>query len=274
MSGGSLFCCPLCKEPLLREQRQARCANGHSFDIARQGYLHLLPANQMHSKMPGDSKEMVEGCRSFLEAGFYEPFQNKLVELAGEHTATCAQPKILDAGCGEGYYTGAVKAGLSEALVCGFDISKLAVKAAAGKYKQVEFAVGSSFAIPVEDGSQDLLLDVFSPLAPQEFYRVLAPGGILILAVPTPRHLYGMKEILYEQPYENQRRDTEYPGFAFLERHTVEGEITVPDEATAMALFTMTPYYWKTSVEGGARLKSQGAFSTEIGFDFLVYEKK
>ena len=67
-----LFCCPLCGGALAREEHRAVCSQGHSFDIARQGYVHLLPVNKMHSKLPGDSREMVESRRRFLEAGYYE----------------------------------------------------------------------------------------------------------------------------------------------------------------------------------------------------------
>ena len=69
------FCCPLCGGPLARQEHRAVCPQGHSFDVARQGYVHLLPVNKMHAKLPGDSREMVESRRRFLEAGYYESFR-------------------------------------------------------------------------------------------------------------------------------------------------------------------------------------------------------
>lgn len=270
------FCCPICGGELTCGERNAVCPQGHSFDRARQGYFHLLPVQKMHAKIPGDSPEMVSSRRRFLERGYYQPFQSELCKLVRERLENIPPEKavILDAGCGEGYYTGALGRVLPQAAVYGFDISRAAVKAAAGKYKGISFAVASSFSIPVPDEFCHLLIDVFSPLAQTEFARVLRPGGDFIYAVPGQRHLMGLKEILYEQPYENPRQETEYPGFSFIARHEVKREIWIPDAETALDLFAMTPYYWKTGVEGGRRLGETKGFSTEISFDFLVYRKE
>lgn len=269
-----VFCCPVCGGGLECRDHAAVCGNGHSFDLARQGYLHLLPPNRMHSKLPGDSREMVEGRRRFLEAGYYAPFREELCRLVRELLPRKKGAAVCDAGCGEGYYTGAVQQAVPEARVCGFDISKLAVKAAAGKYKQVQFAVASCFSIPLSDASCGVLTNVFAPIAEEEFARVAQPGGYFLYAVPGARHLYGMKEILYEEPYENECRDTEYEGFRFVSRHPVRDVIWVPDAETAEDLFAMTPYYWKTGVDGGRRLRETKGFSTEIAFDFLIYKRE
>lgn len=274
-----IFRCPLCGGSLTREEHRAVCPSGHSFDVARQGYVHLLPVNKMHSKVPGDSREMVEGRRRFLEGGYYAPFREELCRLVKQCADALGAPQgeglaLCDAGCGEGYYTAGMEQALPKAVLCGFDISKLAVKAAAGKYKGIQWAVASSFAIPLASESVHLLTDVFSPLAVEEFARVVKPGGYFLYAVPGERHLFGLKEILYQDPYENPHRETEYPGFQFVERTAVRGEIFVPDAETAMDLFSMTPYYWKTGVEGTKRLEETKGFSTEIEFDFLVYQKQ
>lgn len=267
----SLFRCPLCERPLRREEGAYRCPSGHSFDLAREGYTHLLPANRKHSAAPGDDREMAAARRDFLSCGYYSPLLNT---LCSEIVPRCGEfPALLDSGCGEGYYTAGLGKALPRARVCGFDISKLAVKAAAGKHKGIPFAVASSFAIPLGTGSVHLLTDVFSPLAQAEFARVVKPGGFFLYAVPGERHLYGLKEILYEAPYENPHRETAYAGFRFVRREQVRDEISLPDGEAAMDLFAMTPYYWKTGVEGVKRLQEAGAFQTEIAFDFLVYER-
>lgn len=158
--------------------------------------------------------------------------------------------------------------------VSGVDISKFAVKAAAGKYKGIDFAVASLFHLPCAENSADVLTDVFAPIVPEEFFRVLKPGGVMILAVPGARHLYGMKEVLYKKPYENEEHDTAYDGFEYLGRACVQKFITVNGKENIEALFSMTPYYWKTDVEGGERLRALDVLRTEIKFDFLVYRKK
>lgn len=135
---------------------------------------------------------MVQARRRFLQTGGYAPFAEKLRQLVTDALRGKENPLLLDVGCGEGYYTGFLYDGLQKeeipARVAGFDISKEAVRLAAGRYKGIAFAVASSFAIPVADGACDCVTEVFSPLVPEEFRRVIKPGGTLILVVPGHRH--------------------------------------------------------------------------------------
>ncbi len=272
----SLFACPVCGRPLARSEKVYACAAGHSYDIASEGYVYLLPPNKKHSRAPGDDRRMVAARRRFLEAGYYRVFSDALNRLAEKYlpAGPCA---VLDAGCGEGYYTGRLRDFLAargrSAELYGFDISKSAVRAAAKRHPGISFAVASAFGIPFLSGAADLALNVFAPIVPAELNRVLKPGGALVLAVPGPRHLYGLKEILYDAPYENVRKDIPYPGFRFLGRLPVEGELATADRAAMRDLFAMTPYCWKTPREGEKRLEGTGFLRTEIQFDFLVYRK-
>lgn len=272
----TIFTCPVCHETLRRQEKSCLCPNGHSYDIAAEGYVHLLPPNKMHSKVPGDSKQMVAARRAFLEGGWYEPFSDQLNRLVLE-CAPSPAPVLLDAGCGEGYYTGRLREALASnglaPQLFGFDISKFAVKAAAKKHREISFAVASMFEIPVQSGAADCVFNVFAPIVEDELCRVLRPGGTLILAVPGERHLFGLKEILYENPYENEHRETEYRGFRFQKRVAVPLSLSLHDNDSIMNLFAMTPYYWKTPVEGCERLKNTTALCTEIEFDFLIYQK-
>ena len=160
-----------------------------------------------------------------------------------------------------------------QAEFAGFDISKFAVKAAAKKYRDIQFAVGSIFDSPIESNSADCLLNIFAPIVPEEFQRIVKRGGVMILAVPGARHLFGLKEILYEHPYENEEKDTCYDGFAFQKRVTVKDEIYITQHDIIADLFAMTPYYWKTTIQGSERLKHTETLKTEIHFDFLVYQR-
>ena len=105
--------CPLCGNPLTRQERAWVCENRHSFDIARQGYVNLLPVQQKRSLQPGDTKEQVASRRAFLDGGFYAPIREELCRIAKDHG--CAGP-ILDIGCGEGYYSAHLAKELSVAL--------------------------------------------------------------------------------------------------------------------------------------------------------------
>ena len=110
------------------------------------------------------------------------------------------------------------------------------------------------------------------PMAEAEFARMLRPGGHLVYAVPTARHLFGLKEILYDCPYENEVRQTEYDGFAFVKAVESTAVITLEGQSV-QDLFAMTPYYWNTPADGAARLAECERLTTEIGFRFLVYQK-
>ena len=269
--------CPVCGGALALFGRTLRCARGHCFDLAREGYVNLLPIRKKHAADPGDGKEMVAARRAFLQAGHYDRFRQALAELCTELAPPGAH--IVDAGCGEGSYDQTVLAALTAAgrdpQLIGFDLAKPAVRLAARLVPGAMFAVGGSFCAPVRDGWADLLLNIFSPFAAAEFARMLRPGGVLIYAVPTPRHLFVLKQVLYDAPYENPVQSTAYPGFAPLpdRERTVTGTLTL-DAAAAGQLFAMTPYAFKTPAEGVRRLAGLPSLTTEIGFRFLVYRRQ
>lgn len=274
----SFFRCPICKSPLKDIGVALKCGDGHSFDKAAQGYIHLLPPNKMHTKLPGDNREMVAARRRFLEAGFYQPFQAQICALILNELRGSTSPLLIDAGCGEGYYTDAVRATLESIcqspIVCGFDISKLAIKAAASRSRALQLAVASCFEMPVQDACADVLLNVFAPIVPTEFARVLKPGGIMLLAVASERHLLGLKQLLYENAYLNTYQETIYPGFVFESRIPVRTHAVLTDNNLITDLFAMTPYYWKTPIEGSQRLQKTSRLETELGFDLLIYRRQ
>ena len=270
--------CPLCGEPLTGDTA-LKCGRNHSFDRAKEGYWHLLPVQSMRTKAPGDSKEMVAARRAFLNAGYYGIFGRALGELClayGASAGADAPLHLLDAGCGEGWYDRCIAQAFAQAgrsvQLAGFDIAKPAVRLAAKALPAAKYAVASSFAQPVRTGWADLLLNIFSPMAEAEFARMLRPGGHLVYAVPTARHLFDLKEILYDCPYENEVRQTEYDGFAFVKAVESTAVITLEGQSV-QDLFAMTPYYWNTPADGAARLAECERLTTEIGFRFLVYQK-
>ena len=213
MNGPSLFRCPLCGSPLTQEERGCICPARHSFDRAAAGYVHLLPPNRMHSKAPGDDREMVAARAAFLERGYYAPLRQALEELA------------------------------------------------------------SAYRLPLADASADLLTNVFSPLSAEEFARVLRPGGTFLYVVPSARHLWEMKQVLYSQPYENPVKETPYTGFSYQRIVPVRYEITLDCPEDIRALFQMTPYCWKTPREGVEALSALKRLTTQVGFDLHVFRR-
>ncbi len=271
-----MYLCPICSSKLNIDGKAYACENNHSFDIARQGYVNLLPVNKKHSDTPGDSKEMVLARRTFLESGSYDCFSNKLNELVVDFSVDSQNLTILDCGCGEGYYDGKLMANLEKLKInytlFGLDISKEAVRFASGKYKNATFFVGSCFELPIENDSVDILINVFAPMVESEFQKVLKKGGHLIYAVPGKNHLMGLKNLLYDNVYENEEKHTEYDGFEFVNRYSVKDKITLNGEM-GVNLFKMTPYYFKTERFAQEKILDAGGFTTEIHFDFLVYKK-
>lgn len=270
----SLFTCPICAAPLTREGRTYRCPNGHSYDVAREGYVHLLPANKKRSANPGDDKEMAAARTRFLDGGWYAPLREALCRLALANTGNA--PAILDAGCGEGYYTNGIfdafqNAGRSFSLA-GVDLSKAALKKAARRTPGAEFAVASVYHLPVADRSADLLVDCFAPLALAEYRRVLRPGGAFLYVVPAARHLMEMKAVLYDQPYENPEEAVAYDGFDYVDIVPVETVMALDHEAL-MDLFRMTPYTWKTPREGVERLEGLDRLDVTASFRIHVFRK-
>ena len=271
----SLFCCPLCAAPLERGQSAYTCPNGHCFDIAREGYVHLLPANRKHSKAPGDDKGMVAARNRFLDKGYYAPLRQALCRLALERVGPGAA--LLDSGCGEGYYTaglwGVLGVAGREPRLAGIDLSKPSVRLAARRIPHGEFAVASAYHLPVADGSIDLLLNCFSPLALEEFRRVLRPGGWFFYVVPAADHLWQLKQVLYDTPYPNQEQEIPYEGFSYEDVVPVEHWMEVPG-ADLADLFQMTPYYWKTPREGAQRLAGLDGLRVKAAFRIHVFRRE
>ena len=269
----SLLRCPLCAGPLERREGSYRCPAGHSFDVAKEGYVHLLPPNRKHSALPGDDREMVLARRAFLSKGYYQPLLNTVCNqfLALPEKA----PVILDAGCGEGWYTRALGSVIARkgGRTAGVDLSKPAVKKAARRCPDGEFAVASVYHLPAADGCTDVLVDCFAPLAAAEYARVLRPGGTFLYVVPGPRHLWELKEILYETPYENEERREEYPGFRYVDVVPVEFRFTLPDRENIRDLLGMTPYFWRTPPNRAARLESLERLEVTGQFRIHVMER-
>lgn len=270
-----MFTCPVCHNILKKSEHSLQCKNGHSFDLAAQGYVHLLSSNKMHSKSPGDNAEMVNGRTKFLNSGNYQTLSDELNKTIASLSKN--QPRILDAGCGEGYYAERLYKSLCEngkkpKFAC-VDISKRAVRHAARRLPNGQFAVASLFDLPLADKSVDVCYNVFSPICASEFARVLAHNGHFVAVYPAARHLFGLKEILYENPYENDEKTFELDGFEIEKRQRVSYEFSLASNDLIESLFMMTPYYYKTPIEGSRRLSTCKNLTTEADFWIITYRR-
>lgn len=271
------FICPTCGKPLQKQGGSCRCENGHCVDYAKSGYLNLLMANQKHSQQPGDNKLMVEARRRFLEKGYYEPLLREVCRMA-ESFLPSEKSRILDAGCGEGYYTDGIFRYLEEQggapNILGVDISKTAVDKAAKRNRGISFAVASVFRLPVADASCGMVLNLFAPYYQPEIERVLAPQGVMLLVIPGEGHLWELKEFVYQEAYKNEVKAFALENFFLEERRTVRELLSLKTREDIDDLFKMTPYYYKTGREEYERLHSLDAFQTLAHFELLAYRKK
>ena len=243
--------CPICAAPLRQTDKTFRCEAGHSFDMARQGYVNLLPVQNKRSLNPGDTREQVLSRRAFLEAGFYAPIAEALCSAAKE--LGCAGP-ILDVGCGEGWYS-AQLADTRDAPLVGLDISKEAVRCAAAKYKNAQWICGSAARLPVTSSSVGLITSLFALTIPEEFKRVLRSDGYYFQVLAQEDHLLGLKSIIYPKLLHKEKNTTpDLPGFTLVRQIPIRFTFTV-EGAQVQNLLSMTPHVYRISKEGAQRLQ-------------------
>ena len=268
-----MFSCPVCHLPLCEEENRLICGKNHSYDRARSGYVNLLPPSG--KRQHGDNRLMLSARREFLDGGYYRPLLDALCAEIDRYTAD--HPTLLDAGCGECYYTEGVNAALSARgkapATYGVDVSKDALSLGGRRKCGAHLAAASLYKLPFADGGFDLIYNVFAPLCAEEFARVLKQNGILLLAVPLARHLWELKKLLYSEPYENKLADTALPSFDFLGRTDVVFKMHLEDAAALDSLFKMTPYYYRTPQSARERIAALDRLDVSAEFAILAYRR-
>ena len=256
------FICPICRLPLNENEKLFSCPNNHCFDKAKQGYVNLLISNKQG--VHGDDKLMVKARESFLEKGYYARMRDAVSEIIGKGYT------VLDAGCGEGYYTSVFSEGNT---VFGIDISKEALKVASRKCKGASFAVASIYDVPLDDNSVDAVVNIFAPDSPTEYLRIIKPNGRLIMVTPMENHLMELKRAVYDNPYANSYVEPARNGFSIKSQKEIKYEINLECNEDIISLFKMTPYYYNTSQKDVQKLDNYDRLTTRVEFLITEYEK-
>ncbi|MBY8158415.1 23S rRNA (guanine(745)-N(1))-methyltransferase [Vibrio fluvialis] len=268
--------CPLCQQPLSLTERTYACENRHQFDVAKEGYVNLMPAHHKRSKDPGDNKEMMQARRRFLEAGHYDLMRDQIAVLCAQ-ALQGSQYQLLDIGCGEGYYTtyvaNALQAQNPQAQTYGLDISKIAVRYAAKRYTNCEFTVASSHRLPFADASLDGILRIYAPCKAEELQRCVRNNGAVITVTPAARHLYQFKQGIYQDVRLHEEQPEIIDGFELETQQKLNYMMTLSGEE-AFDLLQMTPFAWRASEEFKSEVRASEQFECEADFMLRVYRKQ
>ncbi|MBL4781279.1 MAG: methyltransferase domain-containing protein [Porticoccaceae bacterium] len=274
--------CPIDTQRLVLHDRQLRCANGHSFDLARQGYVNLLPVQHKRSKHPGDSKAMVAARQRFLDTAVYAPVADLLATTLGAAIAGIERPCCLDAGCGEGYYLDyaatyleAVEPACEPELI-GLDISKDAIIAAARRNKTISWLVGTNRQPPLVGSSVDVILCVFGFHSFQGFNKIMSLGGKLILVEPGPDHLQELRQATYAELKKTSlgRLDEAFAlGFKQVGEQALRYETPALSKQVLADLLLMTPHFFRATQEGRQAAAQLDEVSLTVDVVFRSLEK-
>ncbi|MER6949513.1 putative RNA methyltransferase [Nonomuraea sp. NPDC000554] len=281
--------CPVCRAELRLDDATLRCAQGHGFDVAKQGYVSLLTG----SRPPGtaDTADMVAARAAFLDAGHYAPLAAALAETVRElipggthHSQTTAsgpgarewgsagriggrpdsgrveayrKPVVVDAGAGTGYYLANVLKAVDPGVGLAFDVSKHAIRRAARAHPRAGAFVADVWRpLPIRDEVADVVIDVFAPRNGPEFARILRPGGSVVVVTPAPEHLSPLVErlgLLTVDEEKERRVARSLAGFTEVARRVVEFDLEL-DRLGIAEVVRMGPSAWHTEA---AKLEEQ-----------------
>ena len=277
-----LLLCPVCQRDLIRSEATFRCANLHSFDVAHQGYVNLLLEKPRGDS--GDSKEMLQARQRFLASGHYQQLSDAINQRVRRYLQSRTTSRVLDVGCGEGYYLGRLKQLLDGDLsqpdcdYCGIDISKDAVRMASAGNKGILFiAMDSRQKILLTDNSVDVLLNIFAPRHAAEFARVLAHDALLLSVIPGPDHLIELRTAfdLLNIEKEKQLKVVEQfaDGFELIDSQTVRYEMALSNQ-DVMNLVNMMPSYRHLSPQSVKAIRQLDNFQTTAEFALLMFRRR
>ncbi len=278
------WACPLDNHPMYRINNVLKCSQNHSYDYARQGYINLLPAQYKHSQSPGDNDIMVQARRDFLNTGLYVKIVDYIVQCVQQYQIVkhpLSDFCLVDAGCGEGYYTVHIADELEELYpetnisVMGFDISKTSICAATKRNKTRDWAVATNSHIPVQSQSVDCVLSLFGFPVIAEFKRLLKQGGLLITADVAPNHLIELRQCVYDTVTIKssdvvQINDTQ---IHLLAEVPVSYTISNLSFETVDSLLKMTPHFYRMPNEKYDQFKTNFPRNITVSILLRIYTR-
>ena len=303
-----VFVCPVCRSVLRANGRSLRCASGHTYDMARSGYVNLLPPGRKSNARSGDPDSMVRARREFLSGGYYDRYVREAASLAAPFFGGGV---MLDAACGEGHHTLILAESLKPALAVGIDASKIAADAAAKAAKASSkaanslsavpesdsgadflhssdslkqsawctsrtgfaFAAGNIFDMPVASASCGLVTVLFAPIPFDEARRVLDVGGVLLTVGAGAEHLIELRRLIYDEVRIKKPADTKPDGFCEVRSENISYKLEL-DPSSLLALFEMTPFCFRAGAAARDRIASSGGMSVTVSVDCKLYRKE
>lgn len=287
--------CPVCGGNLSRRERSLVCDAGHNFDVAKCGYVNMLPPGREKNSRTGDERDMVRARVDFLSRGYYGEISRRFAELLSDILPKRDSYVLCDMGAGEGYHTCQIARTVHEktgrdVLALGFDASKYAAECASKRSRSLGFMPkggvgephdascaayfmpGNIFSLPIADSSVDVAVSMFAPIAAEEAARLLGQGGILAVVASGRDHLIEMREIIYDDVHLSDSATPTPEGFCEISRHSLTYKVKIESTDDIKSLFMMTPFYYKTTERGREALLSHSELEVTVDVNYSFFE--
>ena len=270
--------CPVCDLEIIKEKNYYKCNNNHIYDIAKSNYINLHLSQYKKSSNPGDSKEMMRSRKYFLDNGYYKMLSRYLIKYI-ESISVESNAKVLDLGCGEGYYLNELEKyfinnRIEKFIFTGIDISKEAILLASKRKLKSNLVVASANQLPFFDKTLDIVYSIFSPVFEQEILRVMKKDGICIVVGPGEDHLLELATYVYDKvlPHKGNHQILDNSNYFKLKEEVEIKEYINVIGSDILNLLKMTPYYWQINESKKSKLLTLDNLKVKIHFSVKIYK--
>lgn len=292
-----ILACPLCSGKLSCDGGSLKCALGHTFDISKSGYVNLLPPGKGKNSHTGDERDMVKARANFLSRGYYDRLDTRSAEIISDMPQD--EMTLVDMGAGEGRHTLKTTSELisrgKKMLSVGFDASKYASECGMKKSRvaglsekkpydmtsraSLVFIPANIFSLPIVNDCADVCLSMFAPIPWDEAYRVLKKShdSMLLVLSSGKNHLIELRSLIYDSVnISDSLPEIPEGNDSFVSAGTTELCYTahLENSEDIKNLFTMTPFYYKTTEEGKKRLYSQNELDVTVDVNYTIFKLK